>query len=128
MDDEGDLVNTFDEELGMMFEMAVPLDYSTISEQAQGMAFYNDKLLLSHSFGILPSRIVFYEQSDKRLYVNENSARSCRMPEMIEQIVVDGDNLYVLFESGAYAYRGYAGNVVDRVLKLDLTKMEEDYS
>lgn len=106
----------------MMFEMAVPLDYSTISEQAQGMAFYNDKLLLSHSFGILPSRIVFYEQSDKRLYVNENSARSYRMPEMIEQIVVEGDELYVLFESGAYAYRGYAGNVVDRVLKLNLIK------
>lgn len=59
MDSKGDLVNTFNEELGMMFEMAVPLDYSTISEQAQGMAFYNDKLLLSHSFGILPSRIVF---------------------------------------------------------------------
>ena len=95
--------------------------------QVQGMAFYNDKLLLSHSFGILPSRIVFYEQSDKRLYVNENSARSYRMPEMIEQIVVDGDELYVLFESGAYAYRGYAGNVVDRVLKLNLTKMEESY-
>ena len=35
--------------------------------------------------------------------------------------------LYVLFESGAYAYRGYAGNVVDRVLKLDLTKMEDSY-
>ena len=93
VDSKGDLVNTFNEELGMMFEMAVPLDYSTISEQAQGMAFYNDKLLLSHSFGILPSRIVFYEQSDKRLYVNENSARSYRMPEMIEQIVVEGDEL-----------------------------------
>ena len=39
MDSKGDLVNTFNEELGMMFEMAVPLDYSTISEQAQGMAF-----------------------------------------------------------------------------------------
>lgn len=25
---------------------------------------------------------------------------------MIEQIVVEGDELYVLFESGAYAYRG----------------------
>ena len=108
----------------MNFEMAVPLDYSTISEQAQGMAFYNDKLLLSHSFGILPSRVVFYEQSDKRLYVNENSAKTYRFPEMIEQIVVDGDDLYVLFESGAYAYRGYAGNVVDRVLKLNLPKME----
>ena len=108
----------------MNFEMAVPLDYSTISEQAQGMVFYNDKLLLSHSFGILPSRVVFYEQSDKRLYVNENSAKTYRFPEMIEQIVVDGDDLYVLFESGAYAYRGYAGNVVDRVLKLNLPKME----
>ena len=31
---------------------------------------------------------------------------SYRMPEMIEQIVVEGDELYVLFESGAYAYRG----------------------
>lgn len=43
---------------------------------------------------------------------------------MIEQIVVEGDDLYVLFESGAYAYRGYTGNVVDRVLKLSLPKME----
>ena len=72
-------------------------------------------------------RLELFSTSSKRLYVNENSARSYRMPEMIEQIVVDGDELYVLFESGAYAYRGYAGNVVDRVLKLDLTKMEDSY-
>ena len=38
--------------------------------------------------------------------------------------MVDEDDLYVLFESGAYAYRGYAGNIVDRVLKLSLPKME----
>ena len=63
------------------------------------MTFYNDKLLLSHSFGILPSRVVFYEKSDKRLYVDENSAVSYRFPERIEQIFVDGDDLYVLFES-----------------------------
>lgn len=105
VDSKGDLVNTFNEELGMMFEMAVPLDYSTISEQAQGMAFITIScccliLLVFCHPGL------FYEQSDKRLYVNENSARSYRMPEMIEQIVVEGDELYVLFESGAYAYRG----------------------
>lgn len=51
------------------------------------MTFYNDKLLLSHSFGILPSRVVFYEKSDKRLYVDENSAVSYRFPERIEQIL-----------------------------------------
>ena len=125
VDSDGNLINKLDEDLGMDFEMAVPLDYSTISEQAQGMAFYNDKLLISHSFGILPSRLVFYEQSDKRLYVNENSARTYRFPERMEQIVVDGDDLYVMFESCAYAYRAASVNIVDRVLKLSLPKMEE---
>lgn len=125
VDEEGNLVNRLDETLGMDFEMAVPLDYSTISEQAQGMAFYKDKLLLSHSYGILPSRVVFYQQSDKRLYVNENSAKSYRLPERLEQIVVEGDDLYVLFESAAYAYRTSSTNIVDRVLKLSLPKMEE---
>lgn len=125
IDSQGSLVHRLDEDLGMAFEMAVPLDYSTISEQAQGMAFYNDKLLLSHSFGILPSRIVFYEQSDKRLYVDENSAKSYRFPERMEQIFVEGDDLYILFESAAYAYRTSSVNIVDRVLKLSLPKMEE---
>ena len=123
VDKQGNLVNTMDEGLGMNFEMAVPLDYSTISEQAQGMTFYNDKLLLSHSFGILPSRVVFYEKSDKRLYVDENSAISYRFPERIEQIFVDGDDLYVLFESAAYAYSSASVNIVDRVLKLSLPRM-----
>ena len=124
VDSEGNLINTMDEGLGMNFEMAVPLDYSTISEQAQGMAFYEDKLLLSHSYGILPSRLVFYEKSDKRLYVDENSAKSYRFPERMEQIFVEGDDLYVLFESGAYAYRASSVNIVDRVLKLSLPKMD----
>lgn len=125
VDEEGRLVNTMDETLGMEFEMAVPLDYSTISEQAQGMAFYDNKLLISHSFGILPSRIVLYEKSDERLYINENSKKSYRLPERIEQIVVDGDDLYILFESAAYAYRALSVNIVDRVLKLSIPKMEE---
>lgn len=124
VDGSGNLINTMDEGLGMNFEMAIPLDYSTISEQAQGMAFYEDKLLLSHSYGILPSRLVFYEKSDKRLYVDENSAKSYRFPERMEQIFVDGDDLYVLFESGAYAYSAASVNIVDRVLKLSLPKMD----
>ena len=125
VDNQGKLIRTSDESLGMNFDMAVPLDYSTISEQAQGMTFYNDKLLLSHSYGILPSRVVFYEKSDKRLYVDENSAISYRFPERIEQIFVDGDDLYVLFESAAYAYSAASMNIVDRVLKLSIPKMEE---
>ncbi|HIZ22038.1 MAG TPA: hypothetical protein IAA21_04465 [Candidatus Blautia faecigallinarum] len=127
LDEEGYLSVRLDDSLGMDFEMAIPLDYSEISEQAQGMAFYHDKLLLSHSFGILPSRLVFYEQSNTRLYVNENSAVSYRFPERMEQIFVEGDDLYVLFESAAYAYRASSMNIVDRVLKLSLAKMDNGY-
>ena len=52
-----------------------------------------------------------------------------KLYDLAELFKVFGDStririLYVLFESGAYAYRGYAGNVVDRVLKLNLPKME----
>ena len=55
----------------------------------------------------------------KRLYVDENSAVSYRFPERIEQIFVDGDDLYVLFESAAYAYSSASVNIVDRVLKTE---------
>lgn len=127
VDQDGNLVTDMDESLGMNFDMAIPLDYSVISEQVQGMAFYHDKLLLSHSFGILPSRLVFYERSDKQLYVDENSAKSYRFPEKMEQIVVEGDDLYVLFESAAYAYRESSFDIVDRVLKLSLSKMDHGY-
>ncbi|MCD7868143.1 MAG: hypothetical protein LUG62_08155 [Clostridiales bacterium] len=123
VDEEGRLVNTLDEALGMSFEMALPLEYSTISQQVQGMAFYEDQLLLSQSFGHFASKIALYEQSDSRLYINENTARLYAMPERMEQIVVDGDDLYVLFESAAYAYRSSSMNIVDRVLKLSLSKM-----
>lgn len=127
VDEDGNLVTEMDESLGMNFDMAIPLDYSVISEQVQGMAFYHDKLLLSHSFGILPSRLVFYERSDKQLYVDENSAKSYRFPVKMEQIVIEGDDLYVLFESAAYAYRECSFDIVDRVLKLSLSKMDNGY-
>lgn len=56
----------------------------------------------------------FTRNPDKRLYVDENSAISYRFPERIEQIFVDGDDLYVLFESAAYAYSAASVNIVDR--------------
>lgn len=121
VDAKGELMT--DMQMGLGMEMAVPADYSTISRRAQGMAFYHDKLLLSHSWGILPSSLVIYTQSNDRLYVNENSAKRYRLPERLEQICVEGDDLYVLFESAAYPYRMTSTLIVDRVLKLSLSKM-----
>lgn len=125
VDDEGYLITQMSLVLGNSFSMAVPYDYSTISRRVQGMAFYKDKLLLSQSYGIFPSSLLFYTQSNERLYVNEKSVKTYHFPEKLEQICVDDDNLYLLFESGAYAYRACSRRIVDRVLKLNLPKMME---
>lgn len=109
--------------IGSAKKMAIPKDYSTISRRVQGMDFYQDKLLLSQSYGILPSNLVLYTQSDERLYINEKSARTYRLPNRLEQICVDGDDLYLLFESAAYAYRATSLTTVDRILKLSLPRI-----
>ena len=63
------------------------------------------------------------DEIDALLNETSNGWKTKRMSRVED--VYKRQELYVLFESGAYAYRGYAGNVVDRVLKLNLIKMEE---
>ena len=46
------------------------------------------------------------------------------------QICIQGGKLYLLFESGAYAYRGIPVNCVDRIISVDLSdvlsQLDED--
>ena len=92
-----------------------------ITEQAQGVAFYKDKILFSHSYGIFPSTLqVFKNNSFQKLLEKDTAESSIRLPEKLEQIYVDGDDLYVLFESAAYSYRASSLVKMDRILKLDL--------
>jgi hypothetical protein len=100
--------------------IALPSDMRVITEQAQGAAFYKDKLLVSHSYGILPSSLSIYDNSMLKLLENDSALENIRFPEKLEQIYVDNDDLYVLFESAAYAYRACSLIKVDRVLKLNL--------
>lgn len=92
-----------------------------ISRYAQGMTFLGDMLFLSYSMGITPSRLAAYQVSDGiRDYTDEMALQDIRLPRMLEQICMDGGTMYLLFESGAYAYRGLPGMAVDRVLKIDI--------
>ena len=48
--------------------IALPSDMRVITEQAQGVAFYKDKILFSHSYGIFPSTLqVFKNNSFQKL-------------------------------------------------------------
>lgn len=126
IDDEGNLATENDISLGMDLDMAMPEETGSIPPCVQGMAFYGDYLIFSQSYGFMPSKLVFYELEEEICYQEIDMLHGYRMPERMEQICVEGDQLYVLFESAAYAYRASSVNIVDRVLKLNLIKTLED--
>lgn len=103
--------------------IALPSDMRVITEQAQGVAFYKDKILFSHSYGILPSSLQVFNDSLNKLLEEDAAIRNIRFPEKLEQIYVDGDDLYVLFESAAYGYRASSLFKIDRILKLNLNTL-----
>ncbi len=98
----------------------LPVDTKVIQERAQGVAFYKNKLLFSHSYGVLPSFIHVYDDTFKKLLEETDTIKSIPFPEKMEQIYVDGNDLYVLFESAAYGYRAKSFVKMDRILKLNL--------
>ncbi|HIV11571.1 MAG TPA: hypothetical protein IAA63_00335 [Candidatus Pullilachnospira stercoravium] len=127
--EDGTLITESNQDTLLLSEapIALPSDIRIIAQRAQGVAFYKDMILLSHSYGPLPSSLqVFSNRSSIQKLLEEDSAlQKIRFPEKLEQIYVDGDDLYVLFESAAYGYRASSLMKVDRILKLDLTLLLE---
>lgn len=103
--------------------IALPSDTRVINSKAQGVAFYKDMLLFSRSYGVLPSSLQIYRNSLQKLLEESNMVTEIWFPEKMEQIYVDGNDLYVLFESGSYAYRYTSLTKIDRVLKLNLNTL-----
>lgn len=105
---------------------ALPSDTIVIEDQAQGLSFYQDYMLFSHSYGMKSSTLQVFKDSYMKLLESEQADFNIRFPSRMEQICVDGDDLYVLFESAAYAYRASSLVQLDRILKLDLNILLED--
>lgn len=103
--------------------LAMPSDTRVIEEQAQGLTFYKGQLLFSHSYGMKSSYLQVFSNSHRKLLESSNAIEKIRFPSRMEQICVDGDDLYVLFESAAYAYKASSLVQLDRILKLDLNKL-----
>lgn len=103
--------------------IALPADMRVITEKAQGVAFYENKILFSHSYGALPSTLQVFNDSMQKLLEEDAAVQKIYFPEKMEQIYVDGDDLYVLFESAAYNYRASSIFKMDRILKLNLNTL-----
>lgn len=111
-------------ELGIYEEIAIPEAIFKIPEKTQGIAIYQDKVLLTRSYGLTKSELLVHNYSNvMKSSKHVVPVKEIVMPQKLQQIYIDGDNLYVLFESAAYAYRAQPMPKVDRVLKLGLDEV-----
>lgn len=127
MNQEGGLITTLDTEYGTQKSIALPEVIKKIPNKAQGIAFYKDRVIITLSYGLQKSKMIVYDSSKSWHHVNEDHViNQIIMPQMLEQVYIDGDNVYVLFESAAEAYRAQPIPKVDRILKLDLKKVVKE--
>lgn len=109
--------------VGVTEPVAYAVSMQVISGKVQGMAFYNNKILLTRSWGILPSEVQIFNYSRYGILSTSEAYKTIKFPERLEQIYQDGGSIYALFESGAYAYRMSSINRIDRVVKLKGSKL-----
>lgn len=105
--------------VGVIDPVAYAVSMQVISGRVQGMAFYNNKILLTRSWGILPSEVQVFNYSRYGILSTSEAYKTIRFPERLEQIYQNGSNIYAIFESAAYSYRLSSLNKIDRIVKLD---------
>ncbi|UJF16256.1 hypothetical protein LZ578_03760 [Jeotgalibaca sp. MA1X17-3] len=117
---DGKLVTTLD--TGKSTKEAYPDDVDKISKEIQGLAFYQEKLLLSRSAGRKKDSTLlsFNRLKENEDFTDKNISTKITMPSYLEQIAVDGEQLYLLFESGAYPYRDHGNPSIDRVIRVKI--------
>lgn len=104
--------------------VAIDQEWADILSQVQGLEVFGNYLFISQSYGFADSRLRVYERSvietEKYSLKKKEEIKSFALPNRMEQICIQDGRLYMLFESGAYAYRGIPVNCVDRIVSVDL--------
>lgn len=93
---------------------------ASIPGQVQGMMVYKDKVIFATSYGIDESKLKIYKNGDDILkFDNKILIRNIELPQKLEQIYSYGGRLYLLFESGSYAYRLTAPVCMDHIVSMN---------
>lgn len=122
--ENGALKTSSGAEIGIDQEIVMPEEIKNIPKKIQGFAIYKNKVILAQSYGAARSSLLVYNYNDimhrtqKRYTLNKIT-----FPQKLQQIYIDGADVYVLFESAAYAYSAQPLPKVDRILKLHLNEV-----
>ena len=96
---------------------------ATMDRQIQGIAFYDNYIILSQSYGSKNSKLYFFPLSAINNLDEENAEKVIEMPPYLEQIDVTGDQLLMIFESGAKAYAKNNIMVMDRIISANINSL-----
>lgn len=93
---------------------------TTMDQQIQGIAFYNDLILLSQSYGGQDSKLYIFPVSAINNLDEKNAQKVIDFPPYLEQITVQNGQLLCLFESGSKMYARDSIMVMDRILSVNI--------
>ena len=101
-----------------------------IPDKIQGITFAEGLIILSQSWGPHDAHLLAYTNADNVFDLDDLAQQNCVfdqvMPPYLEQITASDDDLYVVFESSAEAYRNRKGIFgIDHVLKVDISDMAD---
>lgn len=106
---------------------AVTDDTANIMKKIQGIAYSGQYMFMSQSFGPNNSKLFIFDLQDTKGGFSEESAKKViEFPPYLEQITIDGKEMYALFESGAKPYRHHTDKNMEYVLQLDVKTLLKD--
>jgi len=119
INDNGELANPTNSAV-----IASPFGTLSVPQKIQGVTFYKNYLLLSQSWGKQPGQIFIFDiQRTTDFSDLDQAIKIIATPPYLEQIYVENDQLFVLFESGAAAYRSKTPFVMKDICQLDLNTL-----
>lgn len=96
---------------------------ASMDRQIQGIAFYQNWIILSQSYGSKDSKLYFFPISALNNLDEGNAEKVVIMPPYLEQIYVQNGQLLMLFESGSKAYARDQIMIVDRILSANINAL-----
>lgn len=96
---------------------------ASMDRQIQGIAFYQNYVILSQSYGSKDSKLFFFPLTALNSLDEKNAEKVVVMPPYLEQIYVNDGQLLMLFESGAKAYDRGNNIKMDRVLSANINAL-----
>ncbi|MGM9940858.1 MAG: hypothetical protein ACI32N_02565 [Bulleidia sp.] len=107
----------------------MPVMKEVINGGMQGYARNDTHTVILRSYGSSnPSRLLMFDQTSDDIgtldLTDNNAVINAKLPPMAEEASLDGNDLYICFESAAYAYRARKCDHIDRILVFKQSAMK----